>query len=153
MWNYLSPYPGGKWLFSKLVGITIPYTGSMQPRVLSLQPGHAVVQLHDRRRVRNHLNSIHAIALANLAEFTTGLATLSAMPVNSRAILTGLEVSYHKKARGTLKAECTTNSLTTLSSNVDEKSLQVEARIYDTNGDCVATGLVTWLIGKQKVSE
>ena len=118
----------------------------MQPRVVSLEPGHAVVNLHDRRRVRNHLKSIHAIALANLAEFTTGIATLSGMPPGSRAILTGLQVDYHKKARGTLKAECRTQP----PAAVEEQSLQVEAKIYDADGDCVATGLATWLIGPKK---
>ncbi len=146
LWQRLSPYPGGKWLFSKLVGFAIPYTGSMQPRVVSLQPGHAVVNLHDRRRVRNHLKSIHAIALANLAEFTTGMATLTGMPPGSRAILTGLKVEYHKKARGTLKAEC----LSETPASVEEQSLEVEARIYDANGDCVATGRATWLIGPDR---
>ncbi|MFT5896778.1 MAG: acyl-coenzyme A thioesterase PaaI-like protein, partial [bacterium] len=80
MWQHLSPLPGGKLLFSLVVGIVIPYTGSMRARVEQLQPGHAIVRLPDRRRIRNHLRSIHAIALANLAEFTTGLATLSGMP-------------------------------------------------------------------------
>lgn len=146
LWQRLSPLPGGKWMFSKLVGFAIPYTGSMQPRVVSLEPGHAIVNLHDRRRVRNHLKSIHAIALANLAEFTTGMATLSGMPRGSRAILTGLKIEYHKKARGTLKAECKSEPPTT----ADEHSLEVEARIYDADGDCVATGLATWLIGPER---
>ncbi len=148
LWKHLSPLPGGKWLFSKLVGLTIPYTGSMQPRVLSLQKGHAIVKLHDRRRVRNHLKSIHAIALANLAEFTTGLATLTGMPPGSRAILTGLEIEYHKKARGTLEAE----SISELpAATLEEQSLQVQAKIFDAEGDCVATGLATWLIGPKKI--
>lgn len=146
LWQRLSPHPGGKWLFSKLIGYAIPYTGSVQPRVVSLEPGHAIVNLHDRRRVRNHLKSIHAIALANLAEFTTGIATLSGMPPGSRAILTGLQVEYHKKARGTLKAECKTKP----PAAVEEQSLQVEARIYNAEGDCVATGVATWLIGPEK---
>lgn len=143
----MSPLPGGKWLFSKLIGFTIPYTGSIQPRVVSLQPGHAIVNLHDKRRVRNHLKSIHAIALANLAEFTTGIATLSGMPPGSRAILTGLQVEYHKKARGTLKSESRSNPPT----EATEQSVVVEAKIYDAEGDCVATGFATWLIGPEKI--
>lgn len=147
LWGRLSPLPGGKWLFSKLIGIVIPYTGSVQPRVVELRPGHAIVNLHDRRRVRNHLKSVHAIALANLAEFTTGLATLSGMPPGSRAILTGLEVEYLKKARGTLRAECKSE----LPASIETQSLKVQADIFDAEGDCVATGKATWLIGPETV--
>ena len=112
----------------------------------SLEPGHAIVNLHDRRGVRNHLKSIHAIALANLAEFTTGLATLSGMPPKTRAILTGLEIEYHKKARGTLKAECISET----PAATETQSLKVETKIFDAEGDCVATGMATWLIGPEK---
>lgn len=142
-WTKLSPYPGGRWLFSKLVGLMIPYTGSMRPIVMQIEPGYAQVHLPDRRRVRNHLRSIHAIALANLAEFTTGLATLTGAPADSRAILVRLDISYHKKARGTLRSECRSTPPT----SSEEQELPVEAFIYDESGDCVATGTATWLIG------
>ena len=84
----------------------IPYTGSIKARIVRLQPGHAQVRLPDKRRVRNHLNSVHAIALANVAELSTGLAVLSGMPAGINGILIGLEVHYLKKARGELIAEC-----------------------------------------------
>ena len=58
-----------------------------------------------RRAVRNHLKSIHAIALANLGEFTTGLSLISLLDNKSNAILTKIEVVYLKKARGTLVSE------------------------------------------------
>jgi len=121
----------------------IPYTGSMKANVEHLEPGYAVVFLKDRRRVRNHLKSVHAIALANLAEYTTGLSTLTGMPPGSRAILTALDVKYLKKARGRLRSECRSQ----LPSNLVEQEVSVEANIYDLEGDCVATATATWLIG------
>ena len=79
MWNRLSALPGGRRAFSKFVGMAAPYTGTIHAHVEELGrradgSGFCKVSLEDRRSVRNHLNSIHAIALANLAEVAGNLA-------------------------------------------------------------------------------
>lgn len=147
LWQRLSPLPGGKRLFSMLVGLNIPYTGSMRAQVQQLTPGHAIVHLPDRRRVRNHLRSLHAIALANLAEYTTGLATLSGMPDTARAILVGLEIEYVKKARGTIIGECKTD----IPETDDRREYRVEVTLKDTANDVVAIAYARWLIGPQEL--
>jgi len=73
LWRRLSPLPAGPWLFSKLFGFAVPYSGSVRPRIRVLEAGHAVVEIPGRRSNRNHLGSVHAIALVNLAEITSGL--------------------------------------------------------------------------------
>ena len=73
-WNLMAAMPGGKVVFSRLVGRMAPYTGSIHAHVTVLRSGHAEVEMADRRSVRNHLDCVHAIALANLAELAGNVA-------------------------------------------------------------------------------
>lgn len=140
LWDQLSPLPGGTWLFSRVLGWMVPYTGSISPHVRTLEPGYAKVELSDRRAVRNHLASIHAIALVNLGEVTSGLAMLVGLPPGVRGIVTGLSIEYLKKARGTLTADARV-TIPSVTTPVDH---DVEAVITDETGDVVAKATVRW---------
>jgi acyl-coenzyme A thioesterase PaaI-like protein len=143
-WQRLSSLPAGRALFSIMLGQVIPYTGSIKARVQKLEPGHAVVTLRDRRRVRNHLRSIHAVALMNLAEFTTGLAMTSQLTPQHRAIITGLTMEYLKKARGPLKAECRYDLQ---HDGEASQRHQIVSEVHNRDGELVARGTAEWLIG------
>lgn len=142
-WQRLSSLPGGRHLFSFMVGRFAPYTGSIGALVTDIRPGFATVEMRDRRRVRNHLNSIHAIALMNLGEVTTGLALLSGLKPGVRGIITGLSIEYFKKARGRLVSVAET-----IQPEVkDDIEHEVHADIKDRSGDVVARCTAKWRLG------
>lgn len=103
-WDVLSGVPGGKVVFSRLVGRMAPYTGTIHATVTVLRSGYAEVQMHDRRGVRNHLDCVHAVALANLGELAGNVALAYSLPDDARFIVSGMEIEYLKKARGTITA-------------------------------------------------
>lgn len=145
-WQRLSKVPGGMLLFSKLVGMAAPYTGTIGAQVLECRPGHARVRLKDRHAVRNHLSSIHAVALTNLGELATGLAFILGLPDDARGIVTGLEITFLKKARGTLIASC---DCTVPASNARQEYV-VEGVIQNEAGDVVARVKARWMIGPSR---
>ena len=142
-WARLSTLPGGKALFSRLFGLAIPYSGSVRPVIHVLGPGRAVIAMGDRRGVRNHLASIHAIALTNLAEMTTGLALGFGLPDGMRTILVRVECEFLKKARGTITAACDAPVFT----EIVEKEVLVESVLADASGAVVARARAVWLAG------
>jgi acyl-coenzyme A thioesterase PaaI-like protein len=143
LWKKLQGLPGGKLIFSWMLGRRVPYTGTIGPRIHSLEPGHAVVRFRDRRRVRNHLRSVHAVALTNLGELATGLALSSALPAEMRGIPTRLSTRFERKARGTITAECRFDEPL----GGGEQDCEVEAVLSDPAGEVVARTTATWRVG------
>ncbi len=142
-WNLLAGLPGGKILFSRLVGRMAPYTGTINARVITLRPGYCQVELEDRKAVRNHLSSIHAVALVNLAELAGNAALAYALPDDARFIVAGLSIEYLKKARGTITAtsEC---PVPTSSERIE---YEVPVVMTDAAGEVVARATLRSLVG------
>lgn len=141
-WDRLSDKPGGRWLFSKIIGRIARYSGTMGARVLELGPGYSKIALRDRPKVRNHLKSVHAVALMNVAELSSGLAFMYTVPPTSRGILTRLTIDYLKKGRGLLVATCSFDPPdATVKAEYD-----VVSEIRDQAGDVVARATARWLV-------
>ena len=143
LWNRLSPLPGGQWLFAQVFGRMVPYSGSVGPRISHLEPGYCRVEIPDRRSNRQHLGSVHAIALLNVAEQASGMAMLAGLPDGVRGIVTNISMEYLKKARGTITAESRV-AVPTVTGDTD---FDVVADCTDREGTVVARATVRWRLG------
>ena len=102
IYEQLSRVPLGKHLISKAVSLKAPYFSTIRPLITEMKPGMCTIVMKDRRSVRNHLGTVHAIAMCNLCELTMGMALHPSLPPHLRWIPRSMHVRYLKKARGTL---------------------------------------------------
>ncbi|MGB0641164.1 MAG: DUF4442 domain-containing protein, partial [Myxococcota bacterium] len=142
MWEKAQGFPMGKSVFSFMVGRAARYTGTIGARVESLETGRGVVSMKDRAGVRNHLKSVHAIALMNLGEFATGVTVMYQVDGRGRGILKHIGMDYLKKSRGTITATCEA----VVPMEPGKHDLEVDGVLTDESGDVVAKVHATWRI-------
>ena len=149
MYQRLSRWPAGRWLFSRAVCLRAPYFATISPHFTALEPGRCEVEIRDRRRVHNHIGTVHAIALCNLAELSAGVMTEASLPPGMRWIPKGMTVEYLKKARGTMHAIATPDVAIVEASNGYE--LPVTVSVRDPLGDEVFRARIAmWLSPKSR---
>jgi acyl-coenzyme A thioesterase PaaI-like protein len=135
-------------VFSRIVGFSAPFTGVLRPRILEVRPGFARLAVRDRRKLHQHLQSMHAGALFTFAETASGIAMAASLPDSARSIVTSGTIEFFKKGRGLLVAEgrCAVPDPTV------EATHEVSVTIIDEAGDTVATATVSWLVGRKRES-
>ena len=148
LYTRLADKPLGKWLFAKLVCWKAPYFTSIAPRIESLEPGRGVASIAHRRRVTNHIGTVHAIALCNLAEFIGGLTCEASVPPTMRWIPKGMDVRYLKKAVGRMRATATLAIPPYAAGEAYE--LQFDVVIEDPQGDAVLRAVIALWISPRK---
>jgi acyl-coenzyme A thioesterase PaaI-like protein len=98
LWKTLDRLPRGDRIFSFAFARKAPYFASIKPRFTVIEPNRAVLVIHNRRRVHNHLGTVHAIALCNGLEATMGALAEATIPADRRWIPKGMAVAYTAKA-------------------------------------------------------
>jgi len=84
LWQSFACVPGGKWAFSRVLCLKAPYFGSIRPAFVELKLGYCKVRIANRRAVLNHLGTVHAIAMCNMAELAGETMTEVTVPTTHR---------------------------------------------------------------------
>ena len=83
----------------------------------------------------NHIGSVHAIALCNLAELAGGLATDASLPPSMRWIPKSMEVEYLRRAAGTMRAVAVPAAAVVEAA--EGYALPVDVTVSDAGGEAV----------------
>ena len=147
IWERFAARPGGKWAFSRLVCLKAPYFGSIRPRFEELRPEYCRIAMPKRRAVTNHIGTVHAIAMCNLAELAGGTMTEVTIPATHRWIPKGMTVEYLKKAATGLVAVATPGSRPDWSVPGD---YQVNVTVTDRGNEAVCRAVITMWVTPKK---
>jgi acyl-coenzyme A thioesterase PaaI-like protein len=147
LWKTTSALPQGKRIFSILFGQKAPYFASIRPRFVSIEPNRAELVIPKRRRVHNHLKTVHAIALCNGLEAAMGALAEATIPADKRWIPRGMEVAYTAKATSDITCVAETDAEQWTS---DEPDLPVRVRGTRDDGTVVIEGVIRLWVTPRK---
>jgi acyl-coenzyme A thioesterase PaaI-like protein len=98
LYHKFSGLPFGQALFSRVFARKAPYFTSISPRIVTLRPNFCELTFRKRRRVQNHIGTVHVIAICNGMEMAMGALAEASIPKHLRWIPRGMQVSYTAKA-------------------------------------------------------
>ncbi len=134
LYRRLAAYPQGARAFSLVFEQAAPYFRTVRPRFVELGPHRAVLTIRKRRRVQNHLGTVHVIAICNGLEAAMGALAEATIAPERRWIPMGMEVSYPAKA--TTDITCTAE--TDPADWAREGAVEVPVRVRATREDGTA---------------
>jgi acyl-coenzyme A thioesterase PaaI-like protein len=105
----LAKLPLGKKIFSVIVSQVAPYFASIKPYITLLEPNRCICLIKKRRRVFNHIKTVHVIAICNGLEMAMGVMAEASIPSNLRWIPKGMTLEYTAKAQTNIYCEAKVN--------------------------------------------
>jgi len=149
LWRRTARLPGGDRAFSWLFARRAPYFASIRPRFTVIEPHHAELVIRDRRRVHNHLGTVHAIALCNGLEAAMGALAEASIPRGRRWIPKGMEVAYTAKATSDITCIAETDPSAWAG---DDPEVGVRVRGVRDDGTVVVEGVITLWVTDRPVT-
>jgi acyl-coenzyme A thioesterase PaaI-like protein len=148
LWNRAGALPLGPRVFSLLFAQKAPYFASIRPRFTVIEPNRAELVIRKRRRVHNHLGTVHAIALCNGLEAAMGALAEATIPADRRWIPKGMEVAYTAKASGDVTCIAETDAAQWTGEDPD---LPVRVRGELADGTRVVEGVIRlWVTPRER---
>ena len=148
MYRKLQKLPvGGNYLFSKVLGVKVPYFSTVKPRMQIMEPGRAVLTMKKRRAVYNHIKTVHVIAICNGLEMAMGMVVEATIPSHLRWLPKGMNVDYPAKADTNIRVE----ALVDVADFKPNSDVVVDVKAYRDDGTVVVGGTITvWVTEKPK---
>ncbi|MGB1298681.1 MAG: hotdog fold domain-containing protein [Psychrobium sp.] len=145
LYERVSNWPAGQWLFSRMIGFKAPYFNSIDARIITLKANHCECVIKKKRSVHNHIKTVHAIAVCNGLELAMGMMAEASIPKHLRWLPKGMDVNYVAKAGTDIRCVA----------KVPEEAWQpgdllVEVTAFDANDVEVVNGHIKLWVSEKK---
>ncbi|MDV2470262.1 DUF4442 domain-containing protein [Acinetobacter chinensis] len=94
-------------LWSKAFGRVVPMVGTAGIKYIEVSHNTVIVELKNHRGMQNHINQLHAVAMALLAETATGFVTGMNVPDTSIVLIKSMKIDYKRPSKGDMRAVAT----------------------------------------------
>lgn len=133
----VNQYP--QWLSSRLMTWMFRYkvklAGTTGIEVLHTDGKTATYRQKNRSKAQNHIGSVHAAAMALLAESCTGFIVGINLPGDKLPLIKRMELNYVKRATGDMTAVASlTEQQIELMQTADKGEVKVKVQVTDVTG-------------------
>ncbi len=144
MYDRLSKLPYGNKLFTMYAANRAPYFKTVSPLITKLVPGECHCFIKKRKKVENHIGTMHVIAICNGLEMAMGFMAEASIPKNLRWIPKGMDVKYTAKAGSDIRCEAVLPN-----NEWVEGDLPVSVKAYDENNIVVVEGTINLWVSQK----
>ncbi|GAA0816071.1 hotdog fold domain-containing protein [Colwellia asteriadis] len=144
LYHKLQKYPFGKKIFSIIVSRIAPYFATISPYISELSPNQCTCLIKKRKKVFNHIKTVHVIAICNGLEMAMGVMAESSIPKHLRWIPKGMTVDYTAKAGSDIRCVAKVNA-----EDWQPGDMLVNITAYDENDVVVVKGTIKLWISEK----
>lgn len=94
----------GAWATSWALGRVVPFVGTAGLRYEVITSQRVVVRIRNQRKVQNHIQGVHAAAMALLAETATGFCVGMNLPDDKLPLIKTMKIDYVRRSQGDMVA-------------------------------------------------
>jgi Domain of unknown function (DUF4442) len=141
------------WLLNQLASFMIPFNKPHRIQIVNLSKEKIVIACPLIRKNKNHLNGMHACALATISEYATGFLLISNLdPKQYRLILKSLNMQYLYQAKSSVHGHYELNPKAIIEQVEKDVISQIPTLItcnislFDGNNNQISEGKIIWQI-------
>lgn len=95
------------WLLTKLFCSQVKYAATTGIHITSIETNRVEIHLANKKKVRNHIGGVHAVAAALMVESATGIAFGIHLQDSKLPLLKSMKMNFHRRMQGALTAVAT----------------------------------------------